>query len=362
MDPVVLHVQKVSGVSGSERHLLSLLPGLRDRGWDARMIVLHQDEEGAAEFVHELEARGVPVSELRLRMDLDPVAFARLARRISRARPAILHTHLVHADFYGLPAASLVRAPLRVSTKHGFNEFRLAPGFGRADRLVSRLADREIAISRGLAHYLAEVEGFDPGRFIVVHYGIAPGPEPGPYAGGTPSLLCVGRLIPIKGHSVLLRAFAQALRSRSGLRLELAGAGPLEGELRGLAGGLGIAPAVTFSGRVSPIGPAYDRSSIVVVSSFGEGFGMVALEAMERGRPVIASRVGGLPEIVTEGQTGLLVPAGDEDALTAAILELATDPERCNELGRAGRARAVEQFAEERCIERTELVYRSLLS
>jgi glycosyltransferase involved in cell wall biosynthesis len=358
---LVLHVQKVSGVSGSERHLLSLLPGLRERGWDARMLVLHEGEEGAQEFLAELGARAVPAEELHLRLDLDPVAFAQLERHVAAAAPAILHTHLVHADFYGQAAAALARVPARVTTKHGFNEFRSLPGFGVADRAIARLADVEIAISRGLANYLGEVEGFDPRRFVVVHYGIEAGPEPEPYAGGEPALLCVGRLIPIKGHAVLLRALARARRSLPGLRLELAGSGPLDGGLRTLAGELGLGDVVAFSGRVAPIAPAYERSAIVVVASYGEGFGMVALEAMERGRPVIATRVGGLPEIVADGETGLLVPPGDEEALAAALVELASDPERCRAYGLAGRLRALARFGEDRCIDRTELVYRDLL-
>jgi glycosyltransferase involved in cell wall biosynthesis len=357
----VLHVQKVSGISGSERHLLSLLPGLRARGWDACMLVLHEGEPGAEEFLTELAARGVPAEELRLRLDLDPLAFARLERRVAASAPAILHTHLVHADFYGQIAGVLARVPARVSTKHGFNDFRSLPGFGLADRGVSRLADAEIAISRGLASYLAEVEGFDPRRFVVIHYGIEAGPEPEPYREDDPAILCVGRLVLIKGHAVLLRALARARRSLPELRLELAGAGPLDAGLRGLAVELGLDGAVTFSGRVAPIAPAYERSSLVVMSSYGEGFGMVALEAMERGRPVLATRVGGLPEIVAEGETGRLVPPGDEEALAAALVELGQDPERCRAYGSAGRARALERFAEDRCVERTELVYRDLL-
>ena len=96
----VLHVQKVSGVSGSEAHLLSLLPLLRRRGWDARMVVLHEGEPGAREFISRMSAQGVPVEAWRMRFDLDPTVPARLARR----RTDILHTHLVHGDVLGLPA------------------------------------------------------------------------------------------------------------------------------------------------------------------------------------------------------------------------------------------------------------------
>ena len=356
----VLHVQKVSGISGSEAHLLSVLPQLRDRGWDARMLVLDEGEEGAARFVSELDARGVPVERLRLRLDADPVAFGRLVRRFRRARPALVHTHLVHADLLGLPAAALARVPVRVSTKHGFNAFRLRRGFGAVDRAAGSLAEVDVAISRGLAAHLAAVEGFDEDAFEIVHYGIAAGPEPPPPP-REPRLLAVGRLIPIKGLDTLLRAVAAARTEVPGLTLELAGSGPLEDELRSLSTALGLDDAVRFLGLVSPIAPAYERALAVVVPSRGEGFGMVALEAMERARAIVASRVGGLPELVAPGETGLLVPPDDLEALRAALVMVASDPERTAEMGAAGRRRALEAFPAERPAERLDAIYRAAL-
>jgi glycosyltransferase involved in cell wall biosynthesis len=350
----VLHVQKVSGISGSENHLLSLLPGLRARGWDARMLMLHEREPGAADFARELRARDVPVDELVLHVDLDPLAFGRVTRRLAMIRPKIVHTHLVHGDAYGLPAGALTRVPHRFSTKHGFNEFRDRRLFALGDRAVSSLAHVQIAISRGLADYLAEREGFEADAFEIVHYGIAAGDEPPRYPGDAPRLLCIGRLIPIKGHEVLLRAFAAAREEVPGLALDLVGTGPLEAELRRLAG-----DGVRFLGHVAPVRPLIEESAIVVVPSLGEGFGMVALEAMERGRPVIASAVGGLPEIV--GAAGVLVPSGEVDPLRAAIVELARDLPRAAELGRAARERALAEFSEQRCVEQTEALYRQAL-
>src|SRR5258706_5493322 len=304
----ILHLQKVAGISGSEAHLLSLLPRLRERGWHVRMMMLHETEPGAWDFATALRARGVPLDAIPLRADFDPVAFVKLTAYLMRVRPAILHTHLVHADAYGLLAGTVARVPLRFSTKHGFNEFREAPYFGLLDRAFASLAHVHIAISRGLARYLEDVEGFDGESFEIVHYGIEPNGEPKPYAAGDPRLLCVGRLIPIKGHLVLLRAFAAAKRELPDLQLDVAGRGPLEPALKALAKELGVDDSITFLGHVNPVQAAIERSAVVVVPSMGEGFGMVALEAMERGRPGIAAEIGGLGDPGPDAETGGPVP------------------------------------------------------
>jgi glycosyltransferase involved in cell wall biosynthesis len=358
----VLHLQKVAGISGSEAHLLSLLPQLKQRGWDVRFLMLHEHEPGAWDFARELRARGIPLDAIPLAADVDPVAFFRIAGYLGRTRPRILHTHLVHADVYGQLTGSLTGVPVRISTKHGFNEFRENRGFALGDRAIASLAHTHIAISRGLARYLEEVEGFDGGSFEIVHYGIQPDGEPRPYSGDEPRLLCVGRLIPIKGHIVLLRAFAQARERVPGLRLDIAGRGPLEPALRALGKELGIDDAVTFLGYVAPVQRAIEAATAVVVPSMGEGFGMVALEAMERARPVVAADIGGLGELVEEGVTGYLVPAGEAEPLADAIVRVASDLGRAADLGAAGRRRALEQFLQERCTDRTELLYRAALT
>jgi glycosyltransferase involved in cell wall biosynthesis len=358
----VLHLQKVAGISGSEAHLLSLLPRLKERGWDVRFLMLHEHEPGAWDFARELTARGIPLEAIPLAADVDPIAFLRLAGYLARSRPRILHTHLVHADVYGQLTGALTGVPVRVSTKHGFNEFRENRGFALGDRAIASLAHTHIAISRGLARYLEEVEGFDGASFEIVHYGIDPDGSPEQYRGNEPRLLCVGRLIPIKGHIVLLRAFAEARREVPGLQLEIAGRGPLEPALRALAKELEVEDAVRFLGHVAPIQRAIEQAAAVVVPSMGEGFGMVALEAMERARPVIAAEIGGLGELVEDGVTGVLVPAGEAEPLARAIVRLASNLDLAAEMGNAGRRRAVEQFLQERCTDRTELLYEEALN
>ena len=354
---LVLHMQKVAGISGSEAHLLQLLPDLRARGWDVEFLMLHENEPGAWTFARELEARGVRVEAIRVRADVDPIAYAEVVASLARRRPRVLHTHLVHADVYGQLAGVSLRVPLRLSTKHGFNWFRESRFFALADRTVASFAHVHIAISRGLARYLAEMEGFDESGFEIVHYGLHASEGVRPYTGGVPRLLCVGRLIPVKGHLVLFRALSQARARVPGLVLDVAGHGPLEPALRGYIRELGLSEAVRFLGFVSPVQSAIEDASVVVVPSLGEGFGMVALEAMERGRAVVASDVGGLPEIVADGETGLIIPAGDAGALAEAIVSLAGDPGRVAEMGVAGRTRALERFRQEQCTDQTEALY-----
>lgn len=317
------------------------------------MIVLHEGERGATEFIGSMRAAGVPTEPWRMRFDLDPTVPARL---LGRRRPGILHTHLVHADILGLPAGALRRVPVRVSTKHGFNEFRGNRLVAAADRAAARFAHRQVAISSGLADYLAQTERFDRAEFTVIHYGIEPGPAPPPPPKAA-RLVAVGRLIEIKGFDILLSAFERARAAVPSLTLEIAGDGPLSDSLHRVA-----PEGVSWLGRVSPIGEVYERNSIVVVPSRGEGFGMVALEAAERGRAAIVSDVGGLPEIVVDGETGTVVPPEDVGALAEAIVALATDDERRRSYGDAARRRAVAQFSAAASADGVDALYRDLLS
>ena len=136
----------------------------------------------------------------------------------------------------------------------------------------------------------------------------------------------------------------------------------MEPALRALARELELEASIRFLGYVTPVQRAIEDAAIVVVPSMGEGFGMVALEAMERARPVIAAEIGGLGELVQDGVTGLLVPAGEADPLEEAIVQLAGNLSRAAEMGEAGRRRALEHFLQERCTDRTELLYEGALA
>jgi glycosyltransferase involved in cell wall biosynthesis len=358
----VLHLHKLTGVSGSEAHLLTLLPALRAEGIDARFLGLDVPGSDAPHFYARLDAAGVPHRSVRCGLDVSP----RMARDVIRAvhgeRPDLVHTHLVHADIYGAIAARATRTPY-LSTRHNDDRYLLGP-FRFVDRGFARGARRLITISDAVRHFL-EAAGHDPRKLVTIHYGLDepaqapsdPSPEEAGIPQGVPLALAVGRLIEQKDHATLLRAFARARAEVPDARLAILGAGPLEGVTRALASELGIADAVVLPGRTE-IRDWLARATVFAHSSRWEGFGIVLLEAMLASLPVVATRVSAVPEVVEDGETGALVEAGDDEALGRELAALLADPTRARALGAAGRARARAEFSVRRMVERTLDVYR----
>ena len=171
----------------------------------------------------------------------------------------------------------------------------------------------------------------------------------------------VGRLSPEKGHIHFLRALARARQTEPRLVGLLAGDGPGADMLRGEADMLGLAHAVTFAGHVSRVARVYRALDVAVLPSLSEGMPNAALEAMLHGLPVVASHVGGVPEVVRDGETGLLVPPGDETQLAAALVALCADVERRKALGARGRERVLGHFAPHQRAERILGLYHELL-
>jgi glycosyltransferase involved in cell wall biosynthesis len=358
----VLHLHKITGVSGSERHLLTLLPALRERGIDARMLSLGVDGTDAPRFYAALDELGVPNRVVSCGLDFSP----RLAREVVRAvraeSPDLLHTHLVHADVYGSIASSRLRRPF-VSSRHNDDRYLLGP-FRYVDRAFARRAGRLIAISDAVRAFL-ERAGHDPAKLVTVHYGLdelpAAASDPTPAEAGIPEdaplVVAVGRLIEQKDHATLLRAFARVHAERPDARLAILGAGPLEAETRALADELGLSAAFVLPGRTE-VRDWLERADVFAHSSRWEGFGIVLLEAMLAGLPVVATRVSAVPEVVVDGETGLLVEPGDDAALGGALAQLVADPARARALGAAGLARARSTFSVARMTERTIELYR----
>jgi glycosyltransferase involved in cell wall biosynthesis len=362
----VLHVHKLTGVSGSEGHLLALLPALRERGVDARFLGLDVPGTDFGRFYEQLDRLGVPHRSVGCGLDVSP----RMARGIHGAirveRPDLVHTHLVHADVYGGAAARALGIP-SVSTRHNDDRYLLGP-FRYVDRAFARPARRLIAISDAVRHFL-ERAGHDPAKLVTIRYGLDELPsapsDPTPAGAGiapdAPLALAVGRLIAQKDHPTLLRAFARVHDSLPEARLAILGSGPLEAETRALAAELGLEDAVVLPGRTD-IRDWLERADVFVHSSRWEGFGIVLLEAMLAGLPVVATRVSAVPEVVVDGETGLLVEVGDHEQLAAHLEALLTDRERAASLGEAGRQRALTEFSVGRMAERTLALYDEVLA
>ncbi len=361
----VLHLHKLAGVSGSEWHLLVLLPALRERGVDARFLGLDVPGTDSARFYEHLDRLGVPHCSVRSGLDLSPRMAWDIHRAIRAERPDLVHTHLVHADVYGGAAARLLGIP-SVSTRHNDDRYLLGP-FRYVDRAFARPARKLIAISDAVRAFL-ERAGHDPAKLVTIRYGLdelpAASSDPTPAAAGVPPdaplAVAVGRLIAQKDHATLLRAFALVRAELPQARLAILGSGPLEAETRALTTELGLAEAVVLPGRTD-IRDWLERADVFVHSSRWEGFGIVLLEAMLAGLPVVATRVSAVPEVVADGETGLLVEAGDHTGLAAHLETLLTDRERAAALGEAGRQRALNEFSVGRMAERTLMLYGEVL-
>jgi glycosyltransferase involved in cell wall biosynthesis len=358
----VLHLMKVTGVAGAEQHLLNLLPALRARGIDARFIGLDVENTDADRLYAGFEQAGVPFEHVRCTLDVNPRMARDVVGAVRRLRPDLLHTHLVHADLYGATAARVTGVPF-VSTRHNDDRYQLGP-FRYVDRVFASGSRRLIAISEAVRRFLVTA-GLPAAKFETIHYGLDAMPalpsEVTPAQAGVPDgaplVLAIGRLIAQKDHATLMRAFADVHRTHSGAMLAILGDGPLAGETRSLTDELGLGGAVLLPGRLETR-DWLERADVFVHTSRWEGFGIVLLEAMLAGLPVVATRVSAVPEIVVDGETGVLVEAGDSPAFALALGGLLADPERSRALGAAGLARARSQFSVQRMTEATAAVYR----
>jgi glycosyltransferase involved in cell wall biosynthesis len=356
----VLHVHKLTGVGGSEGHLLALLPALRERGIDARFLGLDVAGSDAPRFYRELDRLEVPYRLVRCGPDVSPRMAVDVDAAVREEAPDLLHTHLVHADVYGTLASVAERVPL-VSSRHNDDRYLLGP-FRLVDRAFGRRARRLVAISNAVRRFLVEA-GHPAGKVETIHYGLDRLPEApsevAPPAPGPPLALAIGRLTAQKDHPTLLHAFAEARRKHPDALLAILGIGPLEAETKALAAELGLDGAVLFPGRVE-IRDWLERADLFVHSSRWEGFGLVLLEAMLAGLPVAATRVSAVPEVVADGETGLLVEPGDAPALAAALDELLADRTLRARLGAAGLERARRRFSVARMAGRTIALYESV--
>jgi glycosyltransferase involved in cell wall biosynthesis len=341
----VVHVHRIGGIGGSERHLLTLLPALAERGVDVRLLGLDDQSRAPDPFYDGLT---VPYERVPAPRDVD-AALALHVRRAVRSAD-LVHTHLVHADVYGALGARRL-----VSTKHNDDPFR-AGSFRYVERVLAWRAARVIAITQALARFQIERVGLPADKVEVIHYGLDDLPAawgtnpPDPVPPATRVLLCVCRLEPQKGVDVAI----EALEHIPDAHLVVLGEGPQRAELERLAG-----PRVHLLGRVPDVAAWLRRAELLLHPVRWEGFGLALLEAMLASLPVVGTRVSSIPEIVVDGETGLLVPPDDPSALAAAVNRVLAEP---GDYGEQGRARARAEFSVARMTDRTLAVYERALA
>jgi len=343
-----------SQIGGAEVHVLTLCRKLAERGHDVTAIC----PRGRA-LAGELRRGGVHLWSPRTTGKLDPVTLARVAARLRRGRADVLHTHLSTASLIGSLAARLVGIPV-VATVHGLN-----------NRACFKYARRIIAVSNAVRRHLT-TQGVPESRVTVIHNGIelrryrrVPDPRPlRSELGLAPDDMLigsVGRLGPEKGHAYLIEAAAILIARESlPVRLLIVGEGKGRQALGRVARRCGIAQRVIFTGFQQDVVRHEAALDVFCLPSLKEGLSLAALEAMALGKPVVASRVGGTPEVVADGETGLLVEPANPEALAGALASLLRHPERARRMGDAGRKRVERLFDLERTVDQIEAVYREL--
>ncbi len=287
--------------------------------------------------------------------------------QLLRGNCDLVHAHGLRGAVVGALAARMTRLPF-VFTVHNLLP-PMHPVHSFLFRQIAPLASRILAVSPAVAHSLT-AQGVSSGKIVVVPNGVdLVRFETENDRAATRSalgvqdeallVLAVGRLSREKGFDVLVKAFAAVRREFPNARLVLVGTGDEEEPLRSLAASLSI--SVHFTGYVAEAVPLMQAADILVVPSRQEGQGIVALEAMAAGVPVVASRVGGLVDTITEGVTGLLVPPEDSDALAGTLISLWADPLRRAAIARAGRESVERDYRLETQIHKIEAVYHDVL-
>jgi len=371
----VLHIIKVTRISGAERHLLMLLPALMRAGVDIQLLLLVEPDKPMDDMVALAQTSGIPTQRETIHRDFSPGLIWRLRRIIKAMQPDIVHTHLIHADTHGIIAAWLAGVHTILTGRHNDDDFRTQGRIRLLNALLWRLASGGIAISQAIMQFCIEVENAPPEKLRVVEYGLK-------YETATPQQITAARqdlraelslpndavligmasrLVEQKGITYALQAFARVKAAYPHSYLVIAGDGELRSALVEEATELDIRGRTIFLGwrpDMMRIMAAYD---IFLLPSLWEGFGLVLLEAMSRRLPIIASAVSAIPEVVADGETGLLVPPRDPDALAEALRILLSDRLLRLHMGMVGEDRLETHFGHARMANATHQVYREFL-
>lgn len=359
------------GMGGGEVHLLNVARACRDAGMDVHVIC-----EPGGELESGARGLGVTVAPYRLGRRNMLRTVSRMRKYIVRNGIRIVHSGGVLANVVARLAARRLSVCVvtTVQVESGAAAF---DGAGRRgvwvrrglERATRGRSDRFVTVSEAIARALV-ADGVPAGRVVVAHNGVrvsdvlADALEAAPAAlpQGHPLVGCIARLEPVKGTDVFLRAAALVAAHRPDARFLVVGDGSQRASLETLASQLGLDGRVAFMGVLAPATPVLARLDVVVVPSRSEGLPMLVLEAMALERPVVASAVGGISEVVADGETGLLVPPDDPRSLAAAVLELLEDTGRAAAMGRAGLSRVIDHFSLDDQMRRYLAVFRSSLA
>lgn len=343
----VMHVITRLNTGGATVHVVELCAALQKAGFECLLVA---GDVGPTErdMRHLAENQGLRVADVpgfgrEIAPWRDLVSLAKLYQLMRRERPHIVHTHLAKAGIVARVAARLAQVPLVVHSSHGtvFQGY-FSPGKSRffllLERLGGRLSTRVIASSEGLRDDLVRLRVAPAERIEVIPYGfefhdLATQPRhSGTFRDSqgiphdVPLIGTVGRLVPIKNIPLLLEAVALARKQGGDFRLVIVGGGELRDELEERARELGLGEVAVFAGWQTSLVEVYADLDLLVLSSNNEGTPISLIEAMAAGCPVVATRVGGVADLVTDGVTGRVVPAGDPAQLSEAILAVFREP------------------------------------
>jgi glycosyltransferase involved in cell wall biosynthesis len=354
----VLHVDSARGWRGGQNQVWLSARGMAARGHD---VVLACRAGGV--LAERARAAGLAVREMRFRGDLWPGAALALASALRETRPDVVHLHDPHAVSAGLLACRLAGRRALVATRRV--DFALR---GFLSRRKYAACDRVIAVSEAIAGVLRR-GGLPTERVRVVYEGV---PDRPAQTGGREALRelgipedapVVGNVAALTGHkdqATLLAAAARVGVRMPEARFVIVGEGELRGRLEAQSRDLGLERRCIFAGFRADLDRLIPAFTVFCLSSHMEGLGTSLLDAMAFGVPVVATAAGGIPEAVTDGITGRLVPPRDPDALAAALVEALAHPAQRAEWGRAGRRRFEERFTADRMVEATLAVYAEL--
>jgi glycosyltransferase involved in cell wall biosynthesis len=382
----VLRVIARLNMGGPALHVAYLSAGLRARGYETTLVA-GSLARGEGSMSHVAEELGVPIVALPdLHREISPLrdlrAAFRLASLIRRVRPEILHTHTAKAGAIGRVAALLsagARPPIVVHTFHGhvlrgyFDPLR-TDIFRRLERSLARSATALVAVSPEVRDDLVALGVAPREKFAVIRLGIELEERVRGGADGrleTRRLLgiaadrftvgWIGRMTGVKRTDDVLLALKTLREHGVDACLCMVGDGPDRDDVEERAHELGIVRSCFFLGYQDDVAPFYAALDTLILPSGNEGTPVSAIEALASGRPVVATRVGGVPDVVRDGEDGFLVDPGDVEAMADRLSLLASDAGLRRRMGDAGRARVLPRYSVDRLIDDVDLLYRSLL-